>query len=91
MDLRAVASLADAVYFVVFWSTTGQTLGMRVLRIKVVRGDAQPLSWVTGLLRYVGYVLSLISLGLGLLWVIWDPRRQGWHDKIAGTLVVYTD
>lgn len=91
LDLRAVASLADAVYFVAFWSTTGQTLGMRALRIRVMRTDGQPLSWVTGLLRYVGYILSLIPLGLGLLWVLWDPRKQGWHDKIAATLVVYAD
>ncbi len=91
LDLRAVASLADAVYFVAFWSTTGQTLGMRALRIRVVRTDGQPLSWVTGVLRYVGYILSIIPLGLGLLWVLWDPRKQGWHDKIASTLVVNAD
>ena len=89
-DSRGIASFADFVYFVAFWSTTGQTLGMRALRIALVRSDGQPLSWATGLLRYVGYVLSIIPLCLGLLWILWDPRKQGWHDKIAHTLVVCT-
>ena len=89
-DSRGIASFADFVYFVAFWSTTGQTLGMRALRITLVREDGQPLSWATGLLRYVGYVLSIIPLCLGLLWILWDPRKQGWHDKIAHTLVVCT-
>ncbi len=39
-------------------------------------------------LRYIGYFVSLIPLGLGFLWVAFDSRKQGWHDKIAGTVVV---
>jgi uncharacterized RDD family membrane protein YckC len=38
--------------------------------------------------RYLGYFVSTIPLGLGLLWVAFDPRKQGWHDKMAGTVVV---
>ena len=38
--------------------------------------------------RYVGYLLALVPLGLGVIWVAWDPRKQGWHDKMASTLVV---
>ncbi len=38
--------------------------------------------------RYVGYYVSTIPFGLGLLWVAFDPRKQGWHDKLAGTVVV---
>lgn len=91
VHLWGAASCADAVYFIAFWSTTGQTLGMHALRLRVVRTDGQPLSWVTGLLRYVGYVLSIVALCLGLLWIIWDPNKQGWHDKIANTVVVHTN
>jgi uncharacterized RDD family membrane protein YckC len=91
VHLWGVAAAADAVYFIAFWSTTGQTLGMRALRLRVVRVDGQPLSWVTGLLRYVGYILSFVALCLGLLWIIWDPNKQGWHDKIANTVVVHTN
>lgn len=39
-------------------------------------------------LRYLGYIVSTIPLGLGFLWVAWDARKQGFHDKIAGTVVV---
>ena len=91
IDLRAMASLADFIYFVSFWSTMGQTVGMMAMRIRIVRIDGQPLSWVTGLVRYDGYILSIIPLGLGLLWILWDRNKQGWHDKIAYTLVVRTN
>ena len=40
------------------------------------------------IVRYLGYFVSTIPLGLGLLWVAFDPRKQGWHDKLAGTVVV---
>jgi len=39
-------------------------------------------------IRYLGYILATLPLLLGLLWVAWDKRKQGWHDKLAGTLVV---
>ena len=38
--------------------------------------------------RYFAYYLSLLPLGLGFLWIAWDQRKQGWHDKIAGTVVI---
>ena len=40
------------------------------------------------MIRYLGYYVSAIPFGLGLLWVAFDPRKQGWHDKMAGTVVV---
>jgi len=47
-----------------------------------------PLSVSQAILRYLGYFVSTIPLCLGLLWVGFDARKQGWHDKIAGTVVV---
>ena len=38
--------------------------------------------------RYFGYYVSTIPLFLGFVWVAFDPRKQGWHDKLAGTVVV---
>ncbi len=38
--------------------------------------------------RYLGYYLSILGLGLGFFWIMWDKRKQGWHDKLAGTLVI---
>ncbi len=38
--------------------------------------------------RYLGYYVSIFALGVGFLWVAFDPRKQGWHDKMAGTVVI---
>jgi uncharacterized RDD family membrane protein YckC len=40
------------------------------------------------IIRYLGYIVSLLPLGLGYYWVGWDKRKQGWHDKMANTVVV---
>ncbi len=88
VHLGAIGSIVGLAYFLYFWSTSGQTLGMRLLKMKVVRTDGQALSWGTGAVRLGGYIVSAIPLCLGLLWVIWDPGKQGWHDKWAGTAVV---
>lgn len=88
IHLGAIDSLAGTAYLVYFWSTTGQTLGNIVMKIKVARADGQALSISTGVLRYVGYVISIIAIFIGVLWVLWDPNKQGWHDKIASTVVV---
>jgi uncharacterized RDD family membrane protein YckC len=77
-----------AVYFVALWATTGQTLGKMALGIKVIGADGSPVSWGKAILRYVGYIVSGLVLALGFIWVAFDARRQGWHDKIAGTYVV---
>ena len=86
--LSGLDTLVNLAYFIYFWSTTGQTLGMMAMRIRVARVDGQPLTVSTGILRVIGYIISAIPLGLGLWWVIWDPQKQGWHDKIASTVVV---
>jgi uncharacterized RDD family membrane protein YckC len=46
------------------------------------------ISVLQAILRYFGYIISLLSLCLGFLWIIWDKRKQGFHDKIAGTVVI---
>ncbi|MDE3094373.1 MAG: RDD family protein [Chloroflexota bacterium] len=75
-------------YFVGFWMTQGATPGKMLLGLKVVRQDGAPVDGSTALLRYVGYIVSSIPIGLGFLWIIWDPRHEGWHDKIAKTRVI---
>lgn len=76
-------------YFVLFWVLVGATPGMQILGLRVVRSNGQMLSWSRAIVRYIGYFLSAIILLLGFLWVFIDGRRQGWHDKLADTLVVY--
>jgi uncharacterized RDD family membrane protein YckC len=85
---QCLGLLIGAAYHVSFWATTGQTLGKMALGIKVISTDGSPVSWGRALLRYLGYIVSGLVLALGFLWIAFDPQRQGWHDKIAGTYVV---
>jgi uncharacterized RDD family membrane protein YckC len=86
----AVIGAAIAIgYPVGFWVLLGQTPGKLLMGIRIERIDGRPLTIRRALLRYVGYWLSAIPLGLGFLWVLVDERRQSWHDKLAGTYVTY--
>jgi uncharacterized RDD family membrane protein YckC len=86
----AIGFLMQAVYFIFFWSAIGQTPGKILLGLQVVTSNGRPPSVLRAVVRYVGYWVSAICLGLGFLWVLVDRRRQGWHDKLAGTAVVRT-
>jgi len=77
-------------YFVFFWAIVGQTPGKALLGIRIIPVDGKKLSVGRALLRYIGYWISTAGLLLGFLWILVDDRRQGWHDKISGTYVVYT-
>jgi uncharacterized RDD family membrane protein YckC len=81
--------LLPAILVISLWVRYASTPGKMVFSGKIV--DADTLQPVTGgrlVLRYVGYLVSILPLGLGFLWVAWDSRKQGFHDKIAGTVVV---
>lgn len=72
-----------------FWRRFRGTPGKMALRLRVVdAATGAPLPLGQCVLRYVGYFLSTLPLGLGFLWVAFDARKQGWHDKIAGSVVV---
>ncbi len=83
-----LSALLTVVYHAAFWTWRGQTPGMMLLNIKVLRGDGSRISFGYALLRYVGYIVCGLMLGIGFLWIIWDARKQGIHDKIADTVVV---
>jgi uncharacterized RDD family membrane protein YckC len=88
-----IVVVGTAAYFVYFWSQRdGQTIMNKAFNIKVVRADGSPMTVSTGIVRYIGYILNSIIFGLpiGWLWAAWDPNKQGWHDKIAGTYVIRT-
>ncbi|MDW8399424.1 MAG: RDD family protein [Acetobacteraceae bacterium] len=84
-----LVELIVALAVLTFWAENGATPGKRAMGVMIVdaaTGGRPPVGRLV--LRYVGYLLSGLPLLLGFLWVLWDPRRQGWHDKLAGTLVV---
>src|SRR2546421_12917051 len=84
--------LLGLAYYVYFWSNSspwpGQTIGSKLLNIRVIRTDGSDLSISQALIRYVGFVLSEVCLLIGFIWAAFDANKQGWHDKIAGTYVV---
>lgn len=84
-DSRFVLML---LYFVVFWATKGTTLGGIICNLRVVRIDAEPLRFSDALVRGLTGIFSFAALGIGFLWILRDPERQAWHDRIAGTYVV---
>jgi uncharacterized RDD family membrane protein YckC len=81
--------LFQYVYFVFFFSTTGQTVGKAIMGLRVVTTDGQRLGVKRSFIRALCYTLSLAPLGLGFLWVLGEDRRKAWHDKIAHTYVLY--
>jgi uncharacterized RDD family membrane protein YckC len=74
---------------VFFWVLAGVTPGKGLMGLRVVTRDGRPLSLVRSMIRLFGYTLSTLMYGLGYLWIGIDNWREGWHDKIARTAVVY--
>jgi len=84
--------LLGLAYYVYFWSNNGpwpgQTLGSKLLNIRVIQTDGSDLDIGKALIRYIGLFISVLCLFIGVIWAAFDPNKQGWHDKIAGTYVV---
>jgi uncharacterized RDD family membrane protein YckC len=76
-------------YFPFFWARSGQTPGMRPFGLYVVRdSDGGKISSGQAILRLLGMWVSTIVIYIGFIWIFIDPRRRGWHDLIAGTVVI---
>jgi uncharacterized RDD family membrane protein YckC len=83
-----VVLLALAAYGAVMWKLRSTTIGGIICGLKVVRLDGRDLTWDTSIVRALSCFLSFVFAGLGFFWIAFDKERQGWHDKIAGTVVV---
>lgn len=79
-------------YFIIFWvHYAGATPGKKLVGIQIVKDDGGKVTYSTAIVRIFGKIISALSIfifGLGYLWIIWDKKKQAWHDKIAGTVVV---
>ena len=88
----AISWLLPAAASIAFWLSSKQgTPGKMAVSARIV--DAKTGGKLTvgqSIGRYLGYFVALLPLGLGILWVAFDSRKQGWHDKLAGTVVVRT-
>ena len=88
----ALQAVVPALAVILFWRRYGATPGKLAIYAKVVdarTGEAASTGRLVA--RYFGYFISSLPLFLGFAWIAIDRRKQGWHDKIAGTLVVYDD
>jgi uncharacterized RDD family membrane protein YckC len=76
----------------IFWFTRQATPGKMAISAKIVDADTgEKPSTGQFIGRYFAYFVATIPFGIGLLWVAFDPRKQGWHDKLAGTVVIERD
>lgn len=83
------AAIIVVFYRIFFWSVAGQTPGLKFMGLRVVTLDGKHLSLKRAAVRMVGYVIATVPLYLGFAWILIDDRRQGWHDKLAHTCVIY--
>lgn len=87
--LGAAAYVAGSIaYFVIFWSTTGQTPGARVMQIQVLTTDLERVRPKRALVRCFGVILAALPLFLGFVPILYDSRRRGFQDQFAHTVVI---
>ncbi len=89
-SLLGFTLLFGPLYYIFFWILSGQTPGKYLFGLRIVRLNGRRMNLWSSLIRYLGYYLSIICLGLGFFSVLVNDRRQGWHDKLARTCVVYS-
>lgn len=81
--------LLPPVAVILFWVYRQATPGKMVLSLRIQDANTGAgLTWGQSLGRYLGYFVATLPLGLGLIWIAFDPKKQGWHDKLAHTVVV---
>jgi uncharacterized RDD family membrane protein YckC len=86
--LPPLGLLIGVAYFAGMWAWKQTTIGGIVIGLKVVRIDGQRFTFLTAIVRALAAIFSVVVFFFGFLWIGWDVEKQGWHDKIAGTVVV---
>ena len=84
----SIGALVMVLYLLIFTAMSGQTPGLRLLRLRVIDAYGEPPSLLRAALRIVGLALSILLFCLGYLWVAFSREKRGLHDLIAGTYVV---
>jgi uncharacterized RDD family membrane protein YckC len=81
--------ILPGILILTIWTARHRSRGMAVISAVVLdERTSSPPSFGQHVGRYLGYFLAVIPFGLGLVWVAFDSKKQGWHDKLAGTIVV---
>ena len=77
-------------YWIYFWGTSGATLGMRLLRLRVIDANTgATIGYARAVVRLLMTVVNSWACYIGWIWVAFDPRKQGWHDKVANSVVIH--
>lgn len=81
--------IISAIFYIFCWIKFAGTPGKRLLRLKVLdEKTGENISVGQGVIRYIGYIPATLVFFIGLIWVTFDAKKQGWHDKMAKTVVV---
>jgi len=88
--LFIIPTIISYLYYVILTSLLGYTLGKKVFKLRVIHAETEcNISWKRATLReIVGKFVSSLVFSLGFIWAAFDQKKQGWHDKIAKTLVI---
>ncbi len=87
--LYLLALVVQVGYWIYFWGSSGSTLGMRLLHLKVVDADTGgPIGYARATVRFLMSIVNSWACYIGWIWVAFDPRKQGWHDKVANSVVL---
>lgn len=84
---QAIFLLICLVYFVWFWSNGGQTLALKTWKMRIISADGAPLRPAQAVLRHLAAWASLLLLGAGFAWALFDAEHRFFHDRVAGTRI----
>lgn len=87
----AIAATVPFLYQFIFLALVGQTAGKIVMGIRVLRKDGEAMSLRIVFQRILFYYITALPIFAGFFWVLLDNKRRGWHDHLAGTIVVFTE
>lgn len=84
-----ISWVLPAIAVIIFWVCKSATPGKMLTKIKIIdERSGGKLSVGQSIGRYLAYFISMLPLMLGIFWVAFDKKKQGWHDKISGTVVI---
>jgi uncharacterized RDD family membrane protein YckC len=87
--LYLIVLAVQIAYWIYFWGSSGATLGMRVLHLRVVDAvTGAPIGYGRATVRFLMSIVNSWACYIGWIWVAFDPRKQGWHDKVANSVVL---
>ena len=87
--VAALATVGTVIYYVYFWGTSGSTIGMRLFKLRIVDATTGgSIGIARAIVRYLMAIVNTMACYIGWIWVAFDPRKQGWHDKVVNSVVI---